>query len=232
MLKLNAEKAEVLVVGTLSKHKSLDLDSLTVAGSHVIIIDKPVRNLGVMMDRHMAMSAQVRQVVRTAYKHLRNIGLARGMLTVASTKQLVQALSRVNSCNSLLMCLPDSLIHLLDMVQRRAARLIHRDSGDQSVTGLMKDLLWLPVESRIVFKVLVLVYKCQNGLGSGYLTDMVTMYMPVRSLRSATQSMLMVPRTKLKMVSDRAFSVAGPSVWNCLPSDIKDSGSLYLFKIN
>ena len=104
------------------------------------------------------------------------------------------------------MGLPDSLIHLLDTVQRRAARLIHRVSGDQSVTGLMKDLHWLPVEFRIVFKVLVLVYKCQNGLGPGYQTDMVTMF------------------------GDRAFSVAGPSVWNCLPSDIKDSGPLYLFK--
>ena len=184
------------------------------------------------MDRHMAMSAQVRQVVRTAYHHLRNIRLVRGMLTVASTKQLVQALviSRLDYCNSLLMGLPDSLIHLLDMVQHRAARL-HRDSGDQSVTGLMKDLHWLPVESRIEFKVLVLVYKYQNGLGPGYLTDMVTTYTPVRSLRSSTQRMLVVPRTRLKTVSDRAFSVAGPSVWNCLLSDIKDSGSLYLFKI-
>ena len=150
-----------------------------------------------MMDRHMAMSAQVRQVVRTAYHHLCNIGLARGILIVASTKELVQALiiSRLDYCNSLLMSLPDSLIHLLDMLQHRAERLIHRDSGDQSVTGLLKDLHWLPVESRIVFKVLVLVYKCQNGLGPGYLTDMVTTYTPVRSLRSSTQRALVVPRT-------------------------------------
>ena len=173
MLKLNAEKTKELVVGTSSKLKSLDLDSLTVAGSHVIITDKPIRNLGVKMDRHMAMSAQVRQVVRTAYHHLRNIALARGMLTVASTKQLAQALviSHLDYCNSLLMGLTDSLSHLLDMVQSHAARLIHRVSGVHSVTGLMKDLHWLPVESRIVFKVLVLVYMCQNGLGPGYLTD-------------------------------------------------------------
>ena len=124
MLKPNAEKTEVLVVGTSSKLKSLDLDSLTVAGSSVIITDKPVRNLGVMMDRHMAMSAQVCQVVRTAYHHFRNIRLARRMLTVASTEQLVQALviSHLDYCNSLLMGLPDSLIHLLDMVQHCAAR--------------------------------------------------------------------------------------------------------------
>ena len=54
---------------SVSKLKSLDLDSLTVAGSSVIITDKPVRNLGVMMDQKMAMSAQVHQVVRMAYHH-------------------------------------------------------------------------------------------------------------------------------------------------------------------
>ena len=63
-LKLKAEKTEVLVVGTSSKLKSLDLDSLTVAGFRFIITGKPVRNLGVMMDQHMAISAQVRQVVQ------------------------------------------------------------------------------------------------------------------------------------------------------------------------
>ena len=186
------------------------------------------------MDWNMAMSAQVCQGVRMAHHHLRNIELARGMLTLASIKQLVQTLiiSRRDNCNSLLMGLPDSLIHLFDMVQHRAARLIHWYSGDQSVTGLMKDLHWLPVESRIVIKVLVLVYKCQNGPGPGYLTDMVTTYTPVRNLRSSSQRMLVVSRTKLKTVGDRTFSVAGPSVWNCLPSDIKDSGSLYLFRKN
>ena len=130
------------------------------------------------------------------------------MLTVASTKQLVQALSisRLDNSNSLLMGLPDSLIHLLDMVLRRAV-------PDQSVTELMKYLHWLPVESHIfVFKVLVFVYKCQNVLGPGYLTDMVTTYTPVWSLRSSTQKMLVVPRTKLKTVCDTAFSVTGPSV--------------------
>ena len=93
----------------------------------------------------------------------------------------------------------------------------------------MKDLHWLPVESRIQGPCSCL-YKCQNGLGPGYLNNMVTTYTPVRSLHSSTQRMLVVPRTRLKTDGDRAFSVAGPSVWNCLPSDIKDSGSLYLFK--
>ena len=110
-------------------------------------------------DRNLSMCNQVHRVVRSAYFHLCSIGLTQKMLTVAATKQLVQALviSRLDYCNSLLTGIPTSLMSRLEMVQHRAARLIFRSSGHQSVTVLMKDLHWLPVTSRVLFKVLVLV---------------------------------------------------------------------------
>ena len=150
------------------------------------------------------------------------------MLTVAATKQLVQALviSRLDYCNSLLTGIPTSLMSRLEMVQHRAARLIFRCSGHQSVTVLMKDLHWLPVTSRILF----LVYKCRNGLGPGYLTSMLSAYTPVRGLRSASYGLLVEPRSRLKTVGDRVFSVAGPSEWNRLPGEIRDCQTLGAFK--
>ena len=168
-LKLNTDKTEVLVVGTERKLSSFNLTAISVAGCRVLVSDKPISNLGVSFDRNLSMCNQVHRVVRSAYFHLRSIGLARKMLTVAATKQLVQALviSRLDYCNSLLTGIPTSLMSRLEMVQHRAARLIFRSSGHQSVTVLMKDLHWLPVTSRVLFKVLVLVYKCRNGLGPG-----------------------------------------------------------------
>ena len=63
--------------------------------------------------------------------YLRSIGLARKMLSVAATKQLVQALviSRLDYCNSLLTGIPTSLMSRLEIVQLRAAPLIFRSSG-------------------------------------------------------------------------------------------------------
>ena len=178
------------------------------------------------------MCNQVHRVVRSACFHLRSIGLARKMLTVAATKQLVQALviSRLDYCNSLLTGIPTSLMSRLEMVQHRAARLIFQSSGHQSVTVLMKDLHWLPVTSRVLFKVLVLVYKCRNGLGPGYLTSMLSAYTPVCGLRSASYGLLVEPRSRLKTVGDRAFSVAGPREWNRLPGEIRDCQTQGAFK--
>ena len=204
------------------------------AGCRVLVSDKPISNLGVSFDWTMSMSAQVGRVVKLAYFHLRNIGMARKMLTVSTTKQLVQALviSRLDYCNSLLAGLPSTLTNRLEMVQHRAARLIYGKTNSRSVsiTSLMSDLHWLPFAYRVRFKVLCLVYKCRNQLGPGYLTSMLRTYTPSRGLRSASQGLLEVPRTRLKTVGDRAFSVAGPRAWNSLPDDIKTCHSIGAFK--
>ena len=147
------------------------------AGCRVLVSDKPISNLGVSFDRNLSTCNQVHRVVRSAYFHLHSIGLTQKMLTVAATKQLVQALiiSRLDYCNSLLTGIPTSLMSRLEMVQHQAARLIFRSSGHHSVTVLMKDLHWLPVTSCVLFKALVLVFKCRNGLGPGYLTSMLSL---------------------------------------------------------
>ena len=78
------------MVGTERKLSSFNLTAISVAGCCVLVSDKPISNLGVRFDRNLSMCNQVHQVVRSAYFHLRSIGLARKMLTVAATKQLVQ----------------------------------------------------------------------------------------------------------------------------------------------
>ena len=219
------------MVGTERKLSSFNLTVISVAGCCVLVLDKPISNLGVSFDRNLSMCNQVHLVVRSAYFHLRSIGLARKMLTVAATKQLVQVvISRLDYCNSVLTGISTSLMSRLKMVQQRAARLIFRSSGHQSVTVLMEDLHWLSVTPRVLFKVLVLVYKCRNGLGPGYLTSMLSAYIPVRGLHSASHGLLVEPRSGVKTFGGRAFSVAGPCEWNHLPGEIRDCQTLGAFK--
>ena len=50
-----------------------------------------------------------------------------------------------------------------------------------------------------------------------------------RRLRSATTQRLLVRRTRLRTIGNRAFAVA-PRVWNDLPADIVSAPSLAIFK--
>ena len=77
---------------------------------------------------------------------------------------------------------------------------------------------------QIDFKICLLVYKCLHQRAAPYLKSMVTAASAVstrRHLRSAGQGDLVVPRTRTVGFGPWSFSVAGPSLWNALPSDMK-----------
>ena len=74
----------------------------------------------------------------------------------------------------------------------------------------LSELHWLSVEHCIVF-ILLLVFKSLNNLAPSYISDLLTPYIPSRSLKSSNQSLLVVPRSiEQKSYGDRAFAVAAP----------------------
>ena len=154
-LKLNSGKTEVLVIGTYQQLAKLNIQSLNVAGVQVNLQQKPVRNLGVMFDRNMTMSDQVKSLVRSVSYHTRNISRIRRHLTIDSTKKLVNSLvtSRLDYCNSLLVGVADGLLQRLQCAQDWAARTVLQ--LPRSVEAPLHELHWLPVSSRIDYKLAV-----------------------------------------------------------------------------
>ena len=117
----------------------------------------------------------------------------------------------------------------LQAVQNNAARLITLTQKQEHITPVLKSLHWLPVISRIDFKVLLLIYKSLNGLAPQYLKDLLFEYHPARELRSSGHALLTVLKSRIA-VGSRAFSVYGPKVWNTLPLNIRQAQSVNAFK--
>ena len=109
-------------------------------------------------------------------------------------------------CNSLLYGLPKLEHDKLHRIQNIAARLITGTKRKEHITPALKDLHWLPVKSRIVFKILPLTYKALNGHSPIYLTFLFNAYKPVRSLRTSGQLLSQVPDMKTCTYGQRSFS--------------------------
>ena len=86
------------------------------------------------------------------------------------------------------------------------------------------------MESRIIFKILLLAYKSLNNLAPVYIDSLLRNNKPSRNLRLVDQGLLTVPGSNQRTYGDRAFSVAAPKLWNALTLDIRNSGSITLFK--
>ena len=138
--------------------------------------------------------------------------------------------SRLDYCNALYKGIGQQALSRLQLVQNSAARLLTGTKKREHITPVLASLHWLPVNFRIDFKILLFVFKALNGLAPQYISDLIQIYTPARSLRSESQLLLVEPRTKCKTRGDRAFSVAGPRLWNTLPLHIRTAPTLECFK--
>ena len=229
-LKLNQDKSE-LQVFTSKFRANPELDSVVVIDES-ITSEPHARNLGIILDTYLTFNNHIAKVCKVSHFHLRNISKIRKFLSKESTEILIHAFvsSKLDHCNSLLYGLPAYQLAKLQVLQNTAARVVSLTRKYDHITPVLESLHWLPVKFRIVFKVLLLVYKALNGMVPPYLKDMLCYRSYSRSLRSASQKLLVVHRTNMKTYGDRAFSIAGPKLWNQLPLSIRELSSIDSFK--
>ena len=89
------------------------------------------------------------------------------------------------------------------------------------ITLRLCDIHWLPVRSRIKYKILVTTYRALHNEALAYISEMLTPSTPPRTLRSTNTSLLTVLTAHTKQ-RDRTFSWAAPRLWNKLSICIKN----------
>ena len=231
-LKFNDSKTELLLLGK-KPHLLKTTVSCIKVGESVISVSTSVRNLGFYMDPCLHMDHHVAHVCKTSWLYLKNILTIKKYLTRDDTQTLIHAFvsSRLDFCNSLLYGAPSCLIAQLQRVQNAAARIVEKSGKYEHISPILQSLHWLPVHSRIRFKVLLTVFKALHGKSAGYISNLISPYEPSRNLRSSTHNLLAVPRSNLVNCGDSSFQVCGPRLWNDLPAHIRAASSLDTFKI-
>ena len=233
-LVLNDAKTEILHIRSHYK-KTVDLTSLRI-GDTSVETSKCVRDLGVYFNNRSDMSSHVSHVCQNASFALYRIGRIRNVLDRTNTERLVHAFvtSRLDYCNSLLYNIEDKHIYKLQLLQNSAARLITRTRKYEHITPVLRELHWLPVYSRIHFKILLFVYKILHNQAPAYLSDLIMVKeTPVRVLRSAPAPGVPVLKPvdyEQKHFGYRSFSFATPTLWNVLPDEIRLSPTVSSFK--
>ena len=119
--------------------------------------------------------------------------------------------------------LPKRLLNRLRPIQNTAERIVTLSKRFDHIIPIMFKLHWLPLNYRIHFKILLLMYKCLNGLAPTYLSELLRYSNSPRILRSSSQNFLAVPRSRLKTYGDRAFSAVAPRLWCYICRPVQDA---------
>ena len=103
-------------------------------------------------------------------------------------------------------------------LQNSAARLILQARKREHITPLLHTLHWLP-------------YNFFSNSSPTYLSSILTVYKPKRTLRSSTDMLtLEVPRVRSVRFGERSFTFCASKQWNSLPLEIRRIPTCAAFK--
>ena len=108
--------------------------------------------------------------------------------------------TNLDYCNLILYGLPKFLSNRLQLVQNKVARIVTFTKKYEHITPSLIYLDWLPVENRIIYKILLLVDKAINGLWTSYKSNLLSFCNSSYSLRSCSNKLLQVPSLSLSLM--------------------------------
>ena len=230
-LLINDSKTEILLLGTKQQLSKLDISGLAI-GEKTIYPAKYVKNLGIIQDEHLKLDKHVSSLSSKSFYQLYKIRKLRKYLTTDATKILLHAFitSNLDYCNSLFYGMPKFLIKKLQRIQNASARVLLKVPKHNHITQILCDLHWLPLQYRIMFKIVLLTFKCLIGKAPDYLRSFIKVYTPGRCLRSNTGVLLDIPRLQTKTLGCRSFEYSAPFLWNNLPLSLRSIKLLDHFK--
>lgn len=218
-LKLNQSKTEFFIASSRHHYESLKHHTL-ILGDQEISNSPSIRNLGVTFDSSMTMCDHITALSRSIHWQLYNLNRIRKHLDTDTCHNIVRTLilSKLDYCNSLMYGIDKKQLHRLQVLQNRCARLILRQPSRTHASPLLHSLHWLPIARRIEFKLLIITFKAFHLNSPQYLSSYFQLYKTTYALRFH------------KHHGDRALSVAGPSLWNELPCNIRGLDQISVFK--
>ena len=171
------------------------------------------------------------QSIKACNYHIRALRHVCRGLTLESVKLIALGLvtSRLDYCNSLLYGTSKSNLNKLQRVQSDFARVVLQAAWNSSSGPLLKQLHWLPVQQRIIFKVALITFNVKSSQQPSYLHSLLDNYTLSRNLRSEGQHLLRIPLLR-SAAARRSFCFGAPTVWNSLISKTREANSLESFK--
>ena len=102
-----------------------------------------------------------------------------------------------------------------------------RNTRRNHITPVLRELHWLRIHDRIIFKILLLTHKAVNNTAPEYLCDLIRLNVKsttIRTRASFDPCLLCVPpisKTCANSFFDISFVYAAPTLWNALDLDIR-----------
>ena len=94
------------------------------------------------------------------------------------------------------------------------------------ITPVLKGLKWLPVEEQLVYKDILMTFKCLKGMAPTYISDQFSQRNSVHKYVTRGRSELNIPSFR----TSSGFKYRSINMWNSLDENLKSIGNFSSFK--
>ena len=226
-MKINPDKTEILLFYPPSLEKEVLIKGIMFEEQCIRFSDC-VKNVGVYLDKHLNFNKHINNITSHCYKILKDIGSIKKSLQKDHLAQLVHSVitSRLDYCNSLFQNINRANLYKLQKVQNAAARLVLGKRRRDSARAALRELHWLNVDSRIVFKTILIVFKAVKGMCSENIK------FTYKSFNGRPEDILLLqtPTFNTQTYGRRIFEYNGSRLWNALPHEMRVEEDVGKFK--
>ena len=225
-IKMNDSKTEFIVLGTMSQ---LDKSPLVLKCIDKTEIQKLscIKFLGAHLDVILSFKSHVKSKVSTA-NHILHLTI---YISKFITREVVQMITctlifpHLDYTNSILVNPPKTTLKLLQEVQNSATRLVFQKTKFHHAQILLKEIHWLSIHQRCIYKHLTIVWKTLHGEDPEYLYEKlkVKTFTNTTRLANSVSITLQTPFNRHKTFWDNSFNYTSVYDWNSLPSFVKSA---------
>ena len=198
-LQMNTSKTEFMMIGSRTQLSKCVTNNIKVCND-TVEKSEIIRLLGIWIDSNLNFKTNITKKCQTAMLNIFRIKHIRRYLTQDACKVLVHGLVmlHLDYCNCLYYGLRDCDLNRLQRVQSIACKLVLNRSKYDSCTECFTELHWLPIRSRVHYKILTMVHNCLNLRALEYLSNLLTYWSEIRPSRGPRSELnyrlLQVPR--------------------------------------
>ena len=186
----------MILLGTANQLRLAALINLVKVAGVTLPVASTLKSLGVILDQQRTFDGHAAAVPKFCNYHTRAIKHVPHFLPESVARTLACSLinSRLDYCNSLLHRAPESTLKKPHRSQNTAARVILAANCRSDAKPLLRQLHWLPVCQRVLYKMAALTWKTRMSGVLTYLSEHLVPHVAIRSTRSASLPLLTVPK--------------------------------------
>ena len=228
---IHPKKTEYVIFGTAVKRNQINSDNLSgvYLGDQVLNCRPFYKYLGVYLDQTLSFKEHVTRLVNKVSRQLGLLSRVRNSLTVHAAERIFTAmiLPKLDYCDFVWNNLAASRYNALERLQTRAARIILKESS-LSHEHLLRQLSWMSLKARSNMHIVTFVFKCVRNNAPDLFMDYFVKTSHNYSTRRNGLDIL-VPKVSTETAKKGCYYL-GAQVFNILPSRMKETESLLIFK--